>query len=141
MKKTILILFLIGFSYLLQAQRFFYVDPSGYGADLINYNLKHASQFLAKSQMDSDCIIKTESISSPGKTIVKITMQDSVSFKTIFEASEEYNYKASLLSQEIFQRFCFKVFVDKYNKQLVLSAKRNNCNTYMLLLKEKKDKT
>jgi hypothetical protein len=142
MKKPILVFLLIADVFLGHAQRFFYIDPANDCAGFITQNLKKASQFISKSALDSDCTVQTNfSVNHSGKALFKITLKDSATFKTIFEAAEEYKYSSVKLKAELFVHICVKTFIEKHMKQMMLCAENNNHNTFMLLLKEKKDKT
>jgi hypothetical protein len=140
-KISLLIALILNMS-LLRAQRFFYVDPANQGADFITDNLAKASQYIVKSPEVSDCTVKTGIyFKEPGKTILTITLQDSVTFKTLFEASEEYKYKTMVLNSKLLQNYYFKLFSERYVKQLIFYAEKNNMDALIKLLKEKKDKT
>ena len=141
MRKVLLFYLFIIVALSAKSQRFFYINPENKGSAYFLVNLKNASQYISKTPVGSDCTIKTETIITPYKTIIKITMQDSTTFKTIFENAEEYSYNTIKLDAGKLQDFFFKIFAEKYTEKIVLYAKRNNFNYYLTLLKDKKDKT
>ena len=141
MGKQFLVFVLMVLSVEARAQRFFYIDPADKGSQYFLVNLKNASQYISKTAIGSDCTVKTETIVTSFKTVIRITLQDSTTLKTIFESAEEYSYHPNKITSDKLQDLYLKIFAERYTDKLVACEKRNNLNYLLSLLKEKKDKT
>ena len=94
MKKTFLITALAFNIYFARAQRFFYLESDDAAGTLIKDGLVKSSQFVTNTPLSSDYIIKTEIgfQKEPNKLTLQIILEDSITFKTIYQTNEEYNF-------------------------------------------------
>jgi hypothetical protein len=143
MKKILLLTGLVCFVCLAQAQRFFYIETGNIAEGILREDLLKASQFIAKAPVVSEFIIKTEVDFKTVKNAatLKIMVEDTATFKTIFQANEQYLYGSMRLNSEIFLRVAMKTLIEKNFNQMILCAENNYRNALMGLLREKKDKT
>ncbi len=143
MKKFLLLQILILTVCLTQAQRFFYVEANNSTDKPIKEKLMKASQFVTKSPLMSDYIIKTDINFQTGSNIItlKIILEDSATFKTIFQAEEENAFGVININSQIFLRMAIETFIEKNINQIILSAKNDHSDGLMKFLKPNKDKT
>jgi hypothetical protein len=143
MKKILFLIFLVSFTCITQAQRLFYVETGNIAEGMLREYLLKASQFVAKAPFVSEFIIKTEVDFKTVKNAatLKIMVQDTATFKTIFQANEQYAYGSIRLNPEVFLRVAMKTLIEKNFYQMILCAESNYRNALMGLLREKKDKT
>src|ERR1700682_3095031 len=92
MKNILVLMSLILSGHLTRAQSFFYIENKNATEKSIREELMKASQYVTRSPLASDYIIKADAGVSSGSNILnlKMTVQDSVTFKTIFQSSEDY---------------------------------------------------
>lgn len=143
MKKILILVSLVFIVCFTQAQRFFYVETGNIAESIFKENLLKASQFVAKEPMVSEFIIKTE-IGFKTKTnaaALKIILEDTASFKTIFQANEEYSSNGMNLNPERLVNLAIKTLIEKNFNQMIFCAEKNYRNSLMKLVTEKKDKT
>jgi hypothetical protein len=143
MKKIVALVSLVLVTRLTQAQRFFYIDNNHITEKLLNDGLTNASQYVTKSPMGSDYIIKTDVDFQSGSNVLtlKIMLQDSLTFKTIFQADEEYSLCTLQANPRIFVSMAIRTFIEKNMNQIILCAKDDHCGAQMKWLKPRKDKT
>jgi hypothetical protein len=143
MKKILLVVSLLFIVSLSQAQRFFYVESGTEAESLFKENLLKASQFVAEAPLVSEFIIKTEidfkTNSSAAK--LKIILEDTASFKTVFQANEEYSFRAKNLNSEKLVNLALRTLIEKNLHQMIFCAEKNYRNSLIKLVTEKKDKT
>ena len=143
MKKIlILITFLLCF-FLIQAQRFFYIETNNYTGKILREQLLKASQFVTQSPIGSDYIIKTEVGFNTGYSTLRLNMilEDSVTFKPIFQTNEECSFKVMNVNSRLCLRMAIETFIDKNVSQIITCAKDNHFDSRMKSLKSGKDKT
>jgi hypothetical protein len=126
-----------------QAQRFFFVETSHVAGHMIEDRLIKKAQFVAKTPLISDYIIKTYMGFQSGANILnlKMTLQDSITLKTIFQTNEEYTLGTLNTGTRIFLRMAISSFIDKNINQIIVCAREDHSNAQMKFLKSRKDKT
>jgi hypothetical protein len=143
MKKIALFIILIQTGYLAKSQRFFYVEPGNNAEQSIEKKLLQTSQYVTKSAIESDYIIKTEAgyQSKSNLPIVKIILVDSITLKPLFEAQEDY--ASSLLQAKPANglNLAIRTLIEKNIGQIILTAKDNRFHTLVKMVHAKKDKT
>ena len=125
MRPILLLIILISNVYLIQAQRFFYVETGNIAEKQLKEDILKAFQYVAKSPLMSDYTIKTElGFQAESKTTtLKITMEDSATFKTIFQTREEYAFGAFKMNPQILLNMAMKTLIEKNIRQIILCAK------------------
>ena len=125
------------------AQNFFYIENTNVAEKSIREELMKASQYVTKSPLASDYII-TASIavqSGSGMLNLKMTMQDSITFKTLFLSSEEYTLGSVDANTQVFLRMIITGFIQKNISQIIDCARDDPYNMHSKFLKTRKDKT
>lgn len=89
---------------LLHAQRFYYLDSDNTTSNLVKSDLMKFSQFITKSPLGSDYIIKTNVTfqDDPNKMALHIILQDSITLQAIYQTNEEYSFGFVNKSSKIF---------------------------------------
>jgi hypothetical protein len=143
MKRILILLILIANVYLTKAQKFFYVETGNVAETTIKKKLLKASQFVAKSPIVSDYIIKTEVGAQAESNIptIKIQLVDSITFRTIFQAEEKYTTNAMNIQPQSALIMAVNTLIEKNIKEIILCAKQDNFNELIKMMKLKKDKT
>ena len=143
MKKILLLLFLVLTVFLSEAQRFFYIEPNDITGKLLRDGLLKGSQYVARSPLGSDYIIKTDVGFQSGSNILnlKMTVQDSITYKTIFQKNEDYTCSTVNANTQIFLRIAITTFIDKNINQIIVCAKDDHYDASMRFVKPRKDKT
>ena len=143
MKKMLLLSVLTAFACLTHAQRFFYVEKGNMAEIPIKKDLLQASQFVTESPLMSDYILKTEVgfQKESNTTTLKIELEDSATFKTIFLTKEEYAFGALKLNRTIFLNLAMETLVEKNINQIILCAKDDHFHNQTKLIGLRKDKT
>ena len=143
MKKAFLITTLAFNIYFVQAQRFFYLESDDATENLIRDGLVKSSQFITKSPLGSDYIIKTEIgfQKESGKLTLQIILQDSITLNTIYQTNEEYNFGTINRNSKILLRTTLETFIENNISQIILCARDDHYDARMRPLKPKKDKT
>jgi hypothetical protein len=143
MKKIIALISLLLVAHFTQAQRFFYIDNNHITEKLLNDGLSNASQYVTKSLMGSDYIIKSDVGFRSGYNVLtlKIMLQDSITFKTIFQTNEEYSFRIENANAGIVLSMAIRTFIEKNLNQIILCAKDDHFAGQMKPLKPRKDKT
>jgi hypothetical protein len=72
---------------------------------------------------------------------LKMTLQDSITLKTIFQTNEEYTLGTLNSGTRIFLRMAISSFIDKNINQIIVCAREDHSNAQMKILKSRKDKT
>jgi hypothetical protein len=143
MKRILILIILIANVYLTKAQKFFYVETGSVAETPIRKKLLKASQFVAKSPIVSDYIIKTEIGSQTKSNIptVKIQLVDSITLKPIFQAEEKYATNLMKIEPQAALIMAVNTLIEKNIKEIILCAKEDNFNELIKVMKLKKDKT
>lgn len=125
------------------AQRFFYLDSDNTTSNLVKAGLAKSSQFITKSPLGSDYIIKTNLTfqEDPNKLGLNIILEDSITLQAIFQTNEEYSFGDFNKKSKIFLRTAIQTFIDKNISQIILYAKDDHYDSRMKPMKPKKDKT
>jgi hypothetical protein len=142
--KIILILagfILLGFAG--RAQNFFYIENKNVTEKSIRDELMKASQYVTKSPLASDYIITASANvqSESGTLNLKMTMQDSITLKTIFQSSEDYTLQSVDANTRLFLKMTIAGFVEKNIGQIISCAQDDHYNMHGKFLKARKDKT
>jgi hypothetical protein len=143
MKKILLITVLAFNIYFARAQRFFYLESDNATENLIRDGLVKSSQFVTNTPLSSDYIIKTEIgfQKEPNKLTLQIILEDSITFKTIYQTNEEYNFSVINKNSKLLLKTALETFLEKNINQIILCARDDHYDTRMKPLKPKKDKT
>jgi hypothetical protein len=143
MKKILLIIILVFNIYFAQAQRFFYLESNDATGNLIRDGLVKSSQYITKSPLGSDYIIKTEIgfQKESNKLTLQIILEDSITLNTIYQTNEEYNFGTINRNSKILLRTTLETFIENNISQIILCARNDHYDTRMKSLKPKKDKT
>ena len=142
--KKIYILAVLSFSlYFARAQRFFYLESNDAAGNLIRDGLVKSSQFVTKSPLASDYIIKAEIgyQKEPNKLTLQIILEDSITFKTIYQTNEEYNFGVISQNSKLLLKTALETFMEKNIRQIILCSRDDHYDSRMKPLKPKKDKT
>jgi hypothetical protein len=142
--KKIYILTLLSFSLsFARAQRFFYLESKDATGNLIRDGLVKSSQFITKSPLGSDYIIKSEIgfQKESNKLILQIILEDSITLNTIYQTNEEYNFGSINRNSKILLRTTLETFIENNISQIILCARDDHYDTRIKSLKPKKDKT
>lgn len=143
MKKTFIVIILILAVFFTQAQRFFYVESNPVTDRILHRGLLKGNQFVSNSPLGSDYIIKTDvGVQTESNSLqLKITLQDSISLKTIFQSSEEYGIDLRNKNSRLYLRMLVQTFIEKNIGQIIVSAKDDHYDGQAKYLKARKDKT
>jgi len=126
-----------------RAQNFFYIGNKNVTEKSIREELMKASQYVTKSPLASDYIITASVGVQSGSNILNLnmTMQDSITNKTLFQSSEEYTLQSVGANTQIFLRMTIAGFIEKNISQIIVCAQDDHYNTHGKFLKARKDKT
>jgi hypothetical protein len=143
MKNIVLLLSLLLIGFITRAQSFFYIENKNLTEKSIREELISAYQYVTKSPLASDYIIKADAAIQSGSDILNLnmTVQDSVTFKTIFQTKEEYTISPVNTNTRIFLRMAIAVFIDKNISRVIVCARDDHHNTQMKFIRSPKDKT
>jgi hypothetical protein len=143
MKKFLISSVILLTGFICRAQRFFYIADSPLTGKYLTSELQQAFQYVTSSPLASDYIIKSE-VGFQDQThrlTMQITLQDSVSFETIFQSSETCDCNRSNKNAQIFLNMAVRTFLEKNISQIILSAKDDHLNSTMKTLGARKDKS
>jgi hypothetical protein len=131
------------FGFFGRAQNFFYIENKNVTEKSIREELMKASQYVTKSPLASDYIITAAAGIQSGTNILnlKMTMQDSITYKTIFQSSEEYALCSVNANTQIFLRMTIAGFIEKNISRIIVCARDDHYNVHGQFLKARKDKT
>lgn len=143
MKKLPILVVFILFGLLSRSQNFFYIGNKDVTEKSIRKELEKASQYVTKSPLASDYIITASAAVQSGTNVLnlKMTMQDSITYKTIFQSSEDYTLQSVDANTRIFLKITIMGFIEKNISQIVLCAQDDQFNMHGRILKARKDKT
>ena len=125
------------------AQNFFYIGNKNVTEKSIREELVKASQYVTKSPLASDYIITASVAVQSGTNILnlKMTMQDSLTNKTIYESREDYSLHSVDANTPVFLRMTIAGFIERNIGQIIFCARDDHYNTHGKFLKARKDKT
>jgi len=132
----------IFFGFFTHAQNFFYIGNKNVTEKSIREELEKASQYVTKSPLASDYII-TASVAVQSETNVlnlKLTMQDSITYKTIFQTNEDYTIQSVNVNTGVFLKMTIAGFIEKNISQIITCARNDHYNMRGKFLKAGKDK-
>ena len=143
MQKLLFLFTLLLCTVVTNAQRFFYVEDGNMGENVLKQDLLKASQFVAKTPIVSEFIIRTASVFETKKNLatLQIIVEDTATFRTVFQAKEEYSCASVKMDSQLFLRIAMKGLIEKSFEQMILCAENNYRHSLMGLPTEKKDKT
>jgi hypothetical protein len=126
-----------------KAQRFFYVESNPVTNQLILRGLTSGSQYLANSPLGSDYIIKTGvGIQQETHSLqINITLQDSITLSTIYQANEEYNLGIENRNSRLYLRMLVQGFIEKNIGKIIVCARDDHNYGRSKYLSARKDKT
>jgi hypothetical protein len=126
-----------------RAQNFFYIGNKNVTEKSIREELMKASQYVTRSPLASDYIITASVSAQSGSNILnlKMIMQDSITYKTIFQSCEDYTIHSVGAKTEMFVRMTIAGFIEKNISQIVVCARDDHYNMHGKFLKSRKDKT
>ncbi|HLA60505.1 MAG TPA: hypothetical protein VK622_17145 [Puia sp.] len=126
-----------------RAQNFFYIENKNVTEKSIREELMKASQYVTKSPLASDYIITATVAVQSGTNMLnlKMTMQDSITYKTLFQSNEDYTLHSVDANTEVFLRMTIAGFIEKNISQIIVCAHDDHYNTHGKFLKARKDKT
>ena len=129
MKKIALLTILVIGVLFTRAQRFFYIEKGNMAERSLQEDLLKASQFVTRSVLASDYTIKTE-IGKRGdhKTTLKIIVEDSASFKPIYQANEEYVFGEMKINEQLMINMALRTLIEKNINQIIYCAKNDHQN-------------
>ncbi|MFI5155286.1 MAG: hypothetical protein ACHQEM_03840 [Chitinophagales bacterium] len=141
--KRLLVISLLGLvSFFANAQRFYYVEEINGSEVLIKEKLRNASQFVIDSRLASDYILKTTVASPSGNQFsLKITVIDTLSFKTVLEAEEKYTLHIAGARPKATIPLAIQTMIEKNLREIILAGGRNQLQMITKELRAKKDKT
>jgi hypothetical protein len=142
MKKLCIVAGLILISQASLAQRFFYIQGNPTTGKLLSEGLKQAFQYVTSTPLASDYILKSEMVMQSGSHtfMINLILQDSVTFKTIYQANEEYTVGNLKANPRIFYSMAVRTFIEKNMDQMILCAKDEHNRTEQKWLAPRKDK-
>ncbi len=143
MKKGFILIVLSICIFFANGQRFFYLEPNNTAGSILRDGLIKSSQFVTKTPLASDYIIKTDIgfKTEPNKLTLQIILEDSITFKTIYQTNEEYSFGLINKNSKILLRTALRTFIDKNISQIILCSKEDHYDARMIPLKPRKDKT
>ena len=142
MKKICILIVCISCAALTEAQRFFYIENNNHTDRIINKGLLKASQYITKSPLASDYIIRTDVEMKPGSNILslKIILEDSTTFKTVLQATEEYSFGVLHENAPLGVRMAIETFINRNIDRIIVCAKEFHNDARMRFMEPKKDK-
>lgn len=142
MKRPLAITLFSLFCFFANAQRFYYVEELNGNEVLIKEKLKNASQFVIDSPLASDYILKTSIAStSQDQFSIRMLVIDSLSFKTILEAEENYTLHRHGAGLYHAIPLAIQTMVEKNLQEIIFAGGRNHFQMITNGLHAKKDKT
>ena len=126
-----------------RAQNFFYIENKNVTEKSIREELIKASQYVTKSPLASDYIITATVAVQSGTNMLnlKMTMQDSITYRTLFQSNEDYTLHSVDANTEVFLRMTIAAFIEKNICRIIVCAHDDHYNTHGKFLKARKDKT
>jgi hypothetical protein len=126
-----------------RAQRFFYVESGSVAEKPLKESLLKFSQYIARTPIMSDYLIKTELGIQPGfnKASISITIEDSATFNPVFQTTEEYAFPTMMMNYQRFLHMAVETMIEKNITQMIISTNNAHREGMVNQLKMKKDKT
>jgi hypothetical protein len=143
MKKTSILIVLCLSVFFIQAQRFFYVESNPITNRIVLQGLASGAQYLANSPLGSDYIVKTGvGIQQETHSLqINITLQDSITLKTIYQANEEYSLGIEDRNSRLYVRMLIRGFFEKNIGKIIVCARDDHEYGRSKYLSPRKDKT
>ncbi|HLK31144.1 MAG TPA: hypothetical protein VKT28_21370 [Puia sp.] len=143
MKKFLLFIFLTMIAFAVNAQKFFYVETETGWEKLIKEKLLKSSQFVAKSVLESEYIIKPEINNQTKDNLPKLSISvvDTVTSQTVFVAEENYSTAFTNMPSILASRMAIQTLIEKNIGEIILYAKHDSFHKMVRLIGLKKDKT
>ena len=143
MKKIITLFWLIIFFNLARAQCFFYIENQRITDNLVKAGLLKADQFISRSPLSSDYIVKTEMHFQSGTNILtlKINLQDTATSQTVYQGNETIAFGEFRANPRMLLNTVIRAFIDKNMYQIISSAKESHFDDQTKWLRVRKDKT
>jgi hypothetical protein len=134
---------LILFGFVCRAQIFFYIDNKNPTEKSIRDQLIKASQYVTQSPLASDYIITASVEVQSGSQMLnlKMTMQDSITCKTLFQSNEDYTLRNVDANTGLFLKMTISGFIEKNISRIIDCARDDHFNMRGKFLKAAKDKT
>ncbi|HEY4966610.1 MAG TPA: hypothetical protein VII28_09430 [Puia sp.] len=142
--KKISILFCLSICFgMARAQCFFYIDNNQITDNLARDGLLKASQFITRSPLSSDYIVKTEMNFQTGVNTLtlEINLQDTVTSQTVFQGKETLAFGELRANTRRMLNTVIRAFIDRNINQIILSARENHFDDQSKWLRVRKDKT
>ena len=129
--------------FFIQAQRFFYVEPNPVTNRIVQQGLTDGAQYVANSPLGSDYIIKTGvGIQQENNSLqINISLQDSVTLKTIYQANEEYRLGIANRNSRLHMSILLRGFVEKNIGKIIVCARDDHDHGRSKYISARKDKT
>ncbi len=143
MRKLLILMFLIAIAFKSNAQKFFYIEKETEWEKLLKERLLKSSQFVAKSVLESDYIIRPEISTQPKDNFatLRISVVDTATLQTIFIAEEKYSTVARNVPTAFASGIAIQTLIEKNINDIILYAKHNSFHKMVRLIGLKKDKT
>jgi hypothetical protein len=143
MKKIFVLFCLVNSFGLVHAQRFFYIENNGITGNLVKDGLLKASQFITRSALSSDYIVRTELSFTAGDNILtlQINLQDTASLQTIFQDKETLAFGEFRTTPRAMLHTVIRAFIEKNIYQIISYARENHFDDQSKWLRIRKDKT
>ena len=143
MKKIPVLVVSVLFSFFSRGQNFFFIKNNDVTEKSIREELMKASQYVTKSPLASDYIITASAAVQSGTNILnlKMSMQDSITYQTIFQSNEEYALNAVDAKTQVFLRMVIMGFIEKNVNRIIICARDDHYNGRSKFLTSGKDKT
>ncbi len=143
MKKIFLLAVFALLMQLGRAQRFFYIESSRITESSIRAELLKATQYVTRSPLSSDYIIKADVGCTEGSDVLsmKIVLEDSITHKAIYQSTEKQVINKIHSGSRIVLGVAVKYFIDRNLPQVIQCAREDHSDFQMKYLKPGKDKT
>ena len=126
-----------------RAQCFFYIENNRITDNLVRIDLLKNAQFITRSPLSSDFIIKTEMNFTSGSNILtlNIHLQDTVTAQTVFQRRETLAFGAFRPDSRKMLNTVIQAFIDRNMDLIIVSARENHFGEQTKRLRARKDKT
>jgi hypothetical protein len=126
-----------------RAQSFFYIENNRITDNLIRNNLLKNAQFITRSPLSSDFIIKTEmNFTSGSNTLtLNIHVRDTATSQTVFQRNETLAFGAIKPDSRKMLSTVIQAFIDRNMYLIIVSARENHFGEQTNWLRARKDKT
>lgn len=128
---------------LARAQCFFFIENHQITDNLVRDGLLKASQFVTRSPLSSDFIIKTEMYFETRTNILtlKINLQDTATSQTVFQGNETMAFGELRSNPGMMLNTIIRSFIDKNVNRIISSAREYRFDDQTEWLRARKDKT